>query len=148
MSRIPKLIIVTNRGHLIAYRTAETQSLEKIARESFTEGNEKISDIVTDQSGAFPMTGTAGTSSYESLPLVAELEVRSFRKISRKISEIIKSEHATSWGFATPSEINGAILEGLEKDDLDKLAFNLKVDITNSPPGEVYSRFERAAGQA
>lgn len=147
MNKIPSLIIVTNRGHLIAYRPTETGSLQRIDSADFKEGTDKISEIVTDQAGAFPMTGP-GTGSYESLPLVAELEVRCFRRIAEKIGEIIDREKPASWGFATPSEINGAILDHLDPKYREKLWRNLKLDLTNSPHTDVAARFEQANAAA
>lgn len=144
MNKIPSLIIVTNRGHLVAYRPTESGSLQRIDSAEFSEGTDKISEIVTDQAGAFQMTGP-GTGSYESLPLVAELEVRCFRRIADKIGEIIDREKPASWGFATPSEINKAILDHLNPKYQEKLWRNLKLDLTNSSPGDVASRFEKMA---
>lgn len=141
---IPSLVIVTNRGHLVAYRTKENRSLSVVDSAKFSEGNDKISEIVTDQSGAFGNGAAPGTSSYESLPLVAELEARCFRQIADKIRSIIDREKPGRWGFATPSEINGAILDGIGEEYLRKLDTNLKLDLTNSPPDQVFKRFSKA----
>lgn len=120
MRRIPSLIIVANRGHLIAYETSESQTLERIEKWEFP-----------------PFNQTNPT----------ELELQDYPEVSAKISEILDRVNARCWGFATPSEINAPILGGIEKAHLDKLAFNLKLDLTQAPPGEVYARFEKAAGQ-
>jgi len=143
MNKLPSLIIVTNRGHLVAYRPTETGSLQRIDTAAFSEGTDKISEIVTDQAGAFPMTGP-GTGSYESLPLVEELEVRCFRRIAEKIADIIKREKPSYWGFATPSEINRAILDHLAPQYREKLSRNLKLDLTNATHEDVAARFEKA----
>ncbi len=145
MTAIPPILIVADRGHLVAYRNTERHSLEEIDHADFAEGNQKISEIVTDQAGAFTNSGTPGTGTYESMPLIAELEARSFRKIAEKVREVIDREKPRSWGFAAPGEINGAILDGIEDQYQDRLACNLKLDLTNSKPGDVYTRFEKAA---
>lgn len=144
---IPSIIIVANRGHLVAYRKTDNGALEVIDSGSFAEGNSKISDIVTDQAGAFPVSGGPGTGSYESLPLVAELEVRSFRKVADKIGEILDGDKGSWWGFASPSEINGAITDHLQERHRSKISINLKSDLTNSPKDDVYRRFEKAANE-
>lgn len=144
MKSIPSLIIVTDRGHLIAYRIDDSGQIHRIDSTTFSEGNDRISDIVTDQAGAFPTTAGVATASFESLPLVAELEMRCFRQIATKIREIIDREHASTWAFATPSEINGAILDGLGDSYLKRLAINLKRDIVNVPQIEIKERFEKA----
>jgi hypothetical protein len=127
MRRIPKLILVANRGHLIAYRTSETGALEKMEKSEF---HQKDETVEVQSQGQTP-----------------ELTLSEFPQISAKISEILEREKPRFWGFSTPSEINCAILGGIDKRYLDKLAFNLKIDLTLSPPGEIQARFEKAAGQ-
>ncbi|MBX3741571.1 MAG: host attachment protein [Akkermansiaceae bacterium] len=142
---LPSIIIAANRGHLVAYRKTENDSLQPIDNASFKEGNANISDLVTDQAGAFPMSGTPGTGSFESLPLVAELEVRSFRKVAERIGRILDEEDIPWWGFASPSEINGAILDHLKPQYREKVSISLKSDLTNSPKEQVYQSFAKAA---
>ena len=143
MKTVPPLVILADRGKLIAYRTTETGSLEVVGTASFKEGNQKVSEMVTDQSGAFPVSGSTGTAAYESMPMLAELEVRSFRSIREKIVEILDSEKPFSWGFATPSEINGAVLDDLEERYRDRLQTNLKLDLVNSRPDAILKAFQK-----
>ncbi|GAA5115419.1 host attachment protein [Luteolibacter yonseiensis] len=142
MKSLPSIIIVADRGKLVAYRTTETNSLQAIDRTSFSEGNSKISETVSDQSGAFPIPGGVGTGAYESMPMIAELEVRSFRKIRAKIGEILAAEKPGGWGFAAPSEINAAILDELDKDWKKNLRINLPLDLTNTPTQAVAKAFQ------
>lgn len=146
MKTVPSLVIVADRGKLIAYRTTETGSLEVIETASFKEGKQKVSEMVTDQSGAFPVSGSTGTAAYESMTMLAELEVRSFRHIREKIAEILGSEKPFSWGFATPSEINKAVLDDLEARHLDRLQTNLKLDLVNSRPDAILKAFLKDRG--
>lgn len=143
MKIVPPLIILADRGKLIAYRTTGTGSLEVVETVSFKEGNLKVSEMVTDQSGAFPVSGRTGTAAYESLPMLAELEVRSFRGIREKIVEILASEKPRSWGFAAPSEINGAVLDDLEDRHCERIRTNLKLDLVNSRPDAVLKAFQK-----
>lgn len=91
------------------------------------------------------MSGTPGTGSFENMPMEAELEVRCFRKIAARIGRILEEEELPWWGFASPSEINGAILDHLKPDYRDKISINLKSDLTNSPKDQVYRSFEKVA---
>ncbi|RYD18842.1 MAG: hypothetical protein EOP88_21180 [Verrucomicrobiaceae bacterium] len=143
MKTVPPLIIVADRGKLIAYRTTETGSLQVIQTATFKEGNQKVSEMVTDQSGAFPVSGSTGTAAYESMPMLAELEVRSFRSIREKIVEILGSEKPFSWGFATPSEINKAVLDDLDNRYTERLQTNLKLDLVNSRPDAILKAFQK-----
>lgn len=144
MKTVPSIVIVADRGHLLAYRSRKNGSFEQIDSSIIPEGNSKISDIVTDQSGAFPVSGGQGTAAYESMPLIAELEVRCFRKIAAEIKEIIGREKPGRWGFAAPSEINGAIVDHLDPELREHLSVNLKLDLTNVPKTEIHRRFADA----
>lgn len=141
MKTLPSIVIVADRGHLLAYRSNENGGLDQIDSSFIPEGNSKISDIVTDQSGAFPVSGSQGTAAHESMPLIAELEVRCFRKIATEIKEILQREKAHGWGFAAPSEINGAIVDHLDPALREHISINLKLDLTNVPKAEVCRRF-------
>jgi len=142
MKSIPDLLIVADRGRLIAYQTTESGWLEMIDSARFKEGNQKVSEMVSDQSGAFPIPGGVATGAYESMPMLAELEVRSFRRIREKIVEILSRETPACWGFATPSEINGAVLDDLDKTYHAILGINLRLDLTNSLPSQILKAFQ------
>lgn len=144
MNTIPSLIIVTDRGHLIAYRYDDSGQMHRIDSATFAEGNQRVSEIVTDQAGAFPTPGGLATGSVESMPFLAELEMRCFRQIAAKIREIIDREQASCWAFVTPSEINGAILDDVGDSYLQGLAINLKRNLTNVPQDELKVHLEKA----
>lgn len=141
MKSLPSILILTNRGRMVAYRSTQSGSLEQFDSLEPMEGNRNISDLVTDQAGAFPTDGP-GMSSYESLPLVDELRIRADRQIAGKIGEILEEQRPYSWGFAAASEINAGILDLLGDEWKGNLVCNLKLDLTNTPPGEVRERFE------
>lgn len=141
MTSLPSLLILANRGRMVAYRSTQNGSLQQFDSLEPMEGNRNLSDLVTDQAGAFPTDGP-GISSYESLPLLEELEIRADRQIAGKIQEILEAQRPYSWGFAAASEINAGILELLGEEWKRNLVCNLKLDLTNSPPGDVRARFE------
>ncbi|RYD47172.1 MAG: hypothetical protein EOP85_05995 [Verrucomicrobiaceae bacterium] len=143
MKTVPPVIIAADRGKLVAFRTTENGSLQKIDAVNFKEGTQKVSEMVTDQSGAFPVSGSTGTAAYESLPMLAELEVRSFRSIREKIVEILANEKPGSWGFAAPSEINNAVLGDLDNRHIDRIRTNLKLDLVNSTPAAILRAFQQ-----
>ncbi len=144
MKSLPPVIIVTDRGRLVAFRSAEGQ-LRRIASVEFEEGNRKLSELVTDQAGAFPNTGSTGTSSAERLPLVAELEVRCFRKISDTIHEVLATEQPGWWGLAAPSEMHAAIVDFLDPADRESLSRHVRRDLVNSSMTDIEAAFLRAA---
>ncbi|MES2997199.1 MAG: host attachment protein [Verrucomicrobiota bacterium] len=143
-----KFFIITNRGHLLALRRTETNSLELLDETFIKEGNAKLSELVTDQAGAFGNSGTPGTTATERMPLEAELEVQCFRKIAAKISDLLKEHNPGWWGLAAPSEINGAIVDHLDAKVREKISVNLKLDLTNSPRSGLLKRFEKAAHES
>ena len=142
MKDFPPLLILTNRGHLKAYRPTESGHLEMIDSLEPMEGNIKISDLVTDQAGAFPTDGP-GTSGYESMPLAQELEIRAIRQIAGKIEEILEREEVASWGFAASPELNESVIELLADECRGSLMINLRRDLTNSGPVDIRKRFEK-----
>ena len=145
MKTLPTILIATDRGRLIAYRCEENDRPRVVANVEFEEGNRKLSELVTDQAGAFPMTGSVGTGSAERLPLENELEVRCIRKIADAVRSINGKEKPVRWGLAAPSEIHGAILEHLASEDLATLSLHVKRNLVNSPSIEVVAAFEKAA---
>lgn len=141
MKDFPTIVIVANRGHLVAYRATEGGQLEVIDSLEPMEGNEDISDLVTDQAEVFPTDGPE-TSGYESMPLTEELEIRSLRQVAGKIEEILEREEASSWGFASGPEISEAIVELLPDECREILTLNVSLDLTNAPAPEVLAKFE------
>jgi hypothetical protein len=142
---LPSLIVLANRGHLVAYKSSEDDVLTRIREESFSEGTEKLSDIVTDQAGAFPVGGTVGTALAERLPLLAEIEMRCFRQIADIISELYVAHSPPTWGFAALSEINSAILEQVEPRIREKVSINLRRNLVGLGVKEVAARFMKNA---
>lgn len=143
MKALPPVLVVADRGRVLAFRTNESGSLHAFAPSEIPEGHQKISDIVTDQAGAFPVSGTNGTSAGEKMSLTAELEVRSFRRIAEVIRTILDGNPG-GWGFAAPSEINGAILDFVGKPYTERLSLNLKSDLVNQPVKSLEARFTAA----
>jgi hypothetical protein len=145
MKTLPPLLIVTDRGRMLVYQTDQDSALHHHSTTTFQEGNKKLSEMVTDQAGAFPNTGSRGTSTAEQLPLEAEMEARCFRKIADEIDELLAAQPATPWGLCAPSEIHGAIVNHLSDPARQRLTLQVHRDLVNSPPQDVVAAFETAA---
>ncbi|MCW1886051.1 host attachment protein [Luteolibacter flavescens] len=141
MRPLPSILVVADRGKVLAYLTGEDDVPRLHATTTFKEGTEKISDLVTDQAGAFPTPGGHGTSSAERLPLKEELEARCIRQIASMIEEWLAMPGVTSWGLCAPSQIHGAILEQVSRDTLERLSSKVKKDLVNASPAEVREAF-------
>lgn len=144
MKHLPPVIIVADRGQLVAFRHSEEDRLQELGRASFEEGNRKLSDWVTDQAGAFPNTGGAGNSSAERMPLIAEMEVRCFRQIVSAIRQLLAQENPAWWGLAAPSEIHDAIVDFLDPADRERLSRLVRKDLVNSSADDIASAFREA----
>jgi hypothetical protein len=81
------------------------------------------------------------------MTLVAELDVRCFRHIAERIISVIGQFRGT-WAFAAPSEINGAILDGLPKGLKDRLKLNLARDLTHTPAIQLCNHFLKTREEA
>lgn len=147
MKTLPPIVIVADRGRLVAYRLDESDHPRVVETEEFAEGNRKLSELVTDQAGAFPVPGGVATASAERMPLVAELEMRCFRKISDAIHRILGEEKVSRWALVAPSEIHNAIVDFLAAEDRESLSLQLKRDLVNSPSKDVVEALHRAASK-
>lgn len=103
-------------------------------------GIRSIADLVTDQAEEFPTDGPEATS-YESLPLDEELEIRTEREIAGRIEEILEREKPERWGYAADAEINEAVLEFLLPEFREHLARNIVADLSAAPEDEVRKAF-------
>lgn len=141
MKTLPPLLIVTDRGRFVAFRFSEEHTLHRIDEAEFQEGNQKISEMVTDQAGAFPGTGGTVTSAGENMSLEAELEVRCIRQIASRIEDLLEREGQPLFGLAAPSEIHGAIIDLLTPATRKRIAVHVKKDLIKMPPAQIVERF-------
>jgi hypothetical protein len=147
--KLPDLIIAADRGRLVAYVPNDSGSLKSLRSEEIPEGLNKLSEQVTDKAGAFPMVGpnrASGahgtfTGSAERLTLEAEIEMQSFRKVASNIESLVSRRQPKTWGFAAPSEINGAILDGVDNQVKQSLVTNLRQDLVNVPADQIAKKF-------
>lgn len=151
MKTLPPLLIVADRGQLRAY--AVTASMRGpvptlLKAVQFSDGNARTSDVVSDSAGAFP-AGNAphATGAAERMTLTAELEMRAFRDAAECTTELLRLLQPESWGFAAPSEINGAILDGLDPALKSRLTLNVQRDLTNVPRYDLLEHFVRVQEQ-
>jgi hypothetical protein len=148
--KLPSLLIIADRGHFLAYSVKETPrgpSARLMVSNDLVDGQERLSEKLTDKAGAFPIAGTGGqaNAAAERMTLTAELECRTFRDIAKRIETIVNEKQPESWGFAAPSEINGAILDGIDTRVHERLTQNLHRDLTRLPPQEMLHRFSNVA---
>lgn len=145
--KLPNILILADRGHFKAFSTEDNGSgrnrLHVVKSLLLSEGQERFGEKFTDRAGGFPSGGMGGqgNSVAERMTLVAEEEMRSFRHLAREISEILVKQRPARWGFAAPSEINGAILDGVPSALLKNLAVNLKQDLVNMDEGAIAEHF-------
>ncbi len=145
MSTLPPILIVTDRGHLVAYHVKSGSVPEVIDRAAFSEGTEKISELVTDQAGRFPSGGTDGhrQSAMERPRLELELQLRCVRHIAERITELM-STHSGGWALAAPGEILNPILEHLSPEVSNRHQLSLPKDLVKIPATEIAGHFLKA----
>lgn len=145
MKTLPSLIITADRGHVDVYCPQQDGFLREFDSLDVREGKTTPTELNTDKAGSFPNTGTMGHggSTGERLGMEAEMEMRSFRKIAEHITEVCDRLQPKSWAFAAPSEINGAILDGLKPELKNRLAVNLKMDLVHASAHEIAVRVGR-----
>jgi hypothetical protein len=147
MTTLP-FVIVADRGQFKAFKIDRTdggRTSPKLVDSLFlSEPRERYDEKLTDQAGAFPKGGTAhqGNSIAERMALDSEEESRTFRRLAGEIVSVLENHRPARWGFAAPSEINGAILDGLPEEFRKNLTLNLPLDLINVPQNELISHFE------
>lgn len=145
----PPFIIVADRGQLKAFHVEGNNrggfTPRLIALQKYYEPAQRYAEKFTDRAGAFPNGGTAGHGNAiaERMPLAAEEEMRAFRRLASEIEDLLRSHHPSHWAFAAPSEINGAILDGLPPHLHERLAINLPRDLVNIDATELLEHFEK-----
>lgn len=145
-----ELLIVADRGQLKAYtvnhpggRDAMPELVDNLTIE---EARNDFADRFTDQAGAFPDGATRGqgNSMAERLPLREEEETRIFRKLAEHVEKVVRQHDPARWSFAAPSEINGAILDGVADDCRKTLAQNVPKDLVKIPVAELLGHFQKS----
>ncbi|MES2467543.1 MAG: host attachment protein [Verrucomicrobiota bacterium] len=149
MTTLPPILIVTDRGHFVAYHVTSASVPEVIDRAVFSEGTEKISELVTDQAGRFPSGGTDGhrQSAIERPRLELELQMRCVRHIAERITELL-STHSGGWALAAPGEILQPILEHLPVELTSRHKLSLPKDLVKIPATEIADHFLKARQHA
>jgi hypothetical protein len=148
---IPPLVLLADRGQFKAFEIEKTPSGSQTPRLvkslQLQEAGQRYSEKFTDQAGSFPNGGTAGqgNSIAERMPLAAEEEMRGFRRLAGEIAEVLKSRQPERWAFAAPSEINGAILDGLPQEFRQSLTLNIRRDLVNTKDAELLSHFREGS---
>ena len=143
------LLIVADRGNFKAFEVRLTlnrgSALHLLEAFAIPEAHGRFKDKYTDDAGSFPNTGTLGqgNSTAERQKLLAETETRIFRNLAGRISELLRQHHPERWHFAAPSEINGAILDGLEPGLRAHLGQNVKSDLIHTPTADLLEHFEK-----
>lgn len=119
MITLPPILIVSDRGHFIADRFQDGSVVEVLDHQDFSEGTDKISELIKDQAGRFASGGTDGYrhSAAECPTMVMELETRCARRIAEAITTVLTT-HRETWDLATGG-INKPIVDhptgGLQK---------------------------------
>lgn len=137
------LLLLADRGGVKAFRVANN-SLQLVGFYRIEEARKKKEDKLTDKAGAFPAggAGSHASPSGERMTAEAEEEMRSFRKVATTLMEILDEEKPGRWAFAAPSEINGAILDGIPATYREGLVQNLRADLLNIPQQDLLSHFQ------
>lgn len=142
---VPPVIIIADRGRLKAFHfqriEGQAPRLRHIASQDF-DGPRKANDRIASSQTA-STEGKEDYSAVERLTLEAEDEIRAFGIIANEITTLLKDFRVPQWAFAAPSEINGAILDGLDPEIRRALALNLSLDLVNIPDSDLLPYFQQ-----
>ncbi|MDX2081662.1 MAG: host attachment protein [Terrimicrobiaceae bacterium] len=143
------MIIVADRGGLRAYAvekndTGNHQIPRLLDAMEIDEARGPFRENFSDRAGSFPDATSPGQANptAERMNLAAEYEMRSFRAVAARVIELLREHAPERWAFAAPSEINGAILDGLPVDLRERLAKNVRRDLVNVPASDLLRHFD------
>jgi len=138
-----ELFFIADRAVLKIYALDANRSLRLLERLDILEAKGRFDKEYTDRAGAFPAGGTAGqgNSTAEKQTLVAENEMRSFRRIASRIMAMLDGAPRARWSFAAPPEIDGAILDGIPESYKASLRAKVRKDLVNVAEQKLLSHF-------
>jgi hypothetical protein len=145
-------LIVADRGNLKAFRLGDSSPerrtrLELVQAFSIVAAHQKLSEMLTDQAGRFPV-GSGGNSQGRHQNAISEsnIDLETDRRIQKElaghIDDILKREQPATWAFAAPSEINRAVLDKVAPAFVAKLVENVPADLVNMQVNELAGHFE------
>lgn len=139
----PSLLYIADRGGLKVYRV-EGHVPHLLEFFPVDDAKGRWRDHLTDRAGGFPSGQGAGhgNSTAERLRLEAETDMRCLRKIAGRLKESLDEHEEDRWSFAAPSELNGAILDGLPDRYRSRLVQSLHTDLLNTPEDELATHFD------
>ena len=140
-----KLIVVTDRGSLKAYKVSETPNrgaaLTMVQSFETTDAHGRFQDKLTDQAGRFASGEGGGGATAERQGIVSENDRRIIRQLADNIAELVQREGMDGWSFAAPASIHSAIFEKLPQDICACLVEHVKSDLVKLDVAALPSHF-------
>jgi len=152
-----KLIIVTDRGLLRAYRQTKNATdrqphLQLIDELKPAAAHEKLSDQVSDQAGRFARGGGAGAgaisgdlSAGEALNKGAEKDHRLIQQVAEKIDALLADDAVTDCRLAVSAPIHKQLCDALAPKTREKISQVLASNLAKTDPTELLGHFAKAA---
>lgn len=146
------LIVIANLGRVrpVKFRDAGDDPQQKAHLFEYPGGivemrPEQISEVVTDQAGRFPQSGSVdrkgGMSYGEEHNLKSELEKQALERVASKIGEIVTSAGSPAWRLVFPQTALPSLLKALPAAARKCLAETVSGDLTSIPLPELEKRF-------
>ena len=148
-----KLFIVTDLGHLRAYRKTlginQQPHLELMDELELDEARTKRSALVSDQAGRFPQGIGSSTlhgagSASERLHVEQEHERRLIRQLANKIDALVSDPEVILCHLAVSEAIRNQLLEAIHPEARGKIHHVLTADLTGIPTESLLEHFELA----
>ncbi len=144
-----KLVVVTDRGALHAYRSHKdelngAERLEPCHSFRPDEPHQRLGDRVSDQAGRFPAGGNGVLSQGDRHNIILETEQRVLKLLAARIDQIAREHGCKIIHFAAPSEINARIVGNLDPATRERIKKNIPADLTKARREELLERFKAA----
>lgn len=140
-----RLIIVTDRGSLKAYKVSETPNrgaaLSLAQAFETTDAHGRFQDKLTDQAGRFASGEGGGGATADRQGIDSENDRRIVRQLAENIADLVKREGMEGWSFAAPASIHSAIFELLPAPVRASLVEHVKSDLVGIEVADLPKHF-------
>lgn len=149
-----KLLVIADLGHFKAYKVEESQNFSqprlRLLEEWETNVPRHLSEELSDQAGQFRKDhkgatngGASNLSDGEQHNIDLERRRRAVKTVAHRMCEMLSRKETDVDGcyFAAGPEINGAILEQLDRGTRSQIQKNVCANLTRLNAEQVISRF-------
>lgn len=145
-----KLVVLMDAGRFKAYRWEDSDQFSQprlvLLEDWETEVNDRMSEALTDQAGAFQKGGRSFSaandmSNGERHNIDLERRRRALRRMADRVAELLEDPGLQGCYLAAPREINNSVMNSIARGVRQKVEKNVAADLTRLGAPELIRQF-------